>query len=59
MAEQSAYRRIAVGLRELIGAGEFGVAQIYGVERGAVELEIVPDISGGGAYASLAQMRIA
>ena len=25
----------------------------------AVELEIVPDISGGGAYASLAQMRLA
>jgi hypothetical protein len=25
----------------------------------ALELEIVPDISGGGAYASLAQMRIA
>ncbi len=25
----------------------------------ALELEIVPDISGGGAYASLAQMRLA
>ena len=25
----------------------------------AIELEIVPDISGGGAYASLAQMRVA
>ena len=25
----------------------------------AVELEIVPDISGGGAYASLAEMRLA
>ena len=25
----------------------------------ALELEIVPDISGGGAYASLAQMRVA
>jgi len=25
----------------------------------AIELEIVPDISGGGAYASLAQMRLA
>ena len=24
-----------------------------------LELEIVPDISGGGAYASLAQMRLA
>jgi hypothetical protein len=25
----------------------------------ALELEIVPDISGGGAYASLTQMRLA
>jgi hypothetical protein len=25
----------------------------------AIELEIVPEISGGGAYASLAQMRLA